>query len=75
MKLKIDAGYRSVDVSQGEGLSYKDTPYVKADIDIDIEFVKYFDDRMGEANSQFHKALCNALMHICSQIARGSQVF
>jgi hypothetical protein len=81
MKIKIDAGYRSIDISkgvskkEGGGLELKEVPYVKADIDIDIEFVKYFNHQWGDNNSNFHKALESALMHICSQIARGAQVF
>jgi hypothetical protein len=75
MKIKIDAGYSTIAVGSGDGLKDKGVPYVKADIDIDIEFVKYFDHQWGDSNSNFHEALENALMHICSQIARGAQVF
>jgi hypothetical protein len=79
MKIKIDAGYRSVETSEGAGnmLQVKNQalPYVKADIDIDVDFLKYINSRFGESNTAEYDALMSALKHTFSQIARGVQVF
>jgi len=79
MKLKIDAGYRSVEVSEGHSttlqVKYNALPYVKADIDIDVDFLRYINSRFGESNTSEYDALMSALMHSFSEIAKGVQVF
>ena len=72
MKIKIKAGYRSIEYADS---NKKETPYVEADIDIDVEFLKYINSRFGEGNTELYDTLCNALMHICSQVSKGVQVF
>jgi hypothetical protein len=76
MKIKIDAGYRSVECGFYDGqLEYKEKPYVKADVDIDVEFLKYINSRFGEGNTELYDTLCDTLRDICLQITKGARVF
>ena len=45
MKIKIDAGYRSVDVSESDQMKYNALPYVEAEIEFGVDMVKYFNDQ------------------------------
>jgi hypothetical protein len=74
MKIKIDAGCRSVEVS-GVEVQYCALPYVKADVEIDVDFLKYINSRFGESNTGEYNALMSALRHIFSEIAKGVQVY
>jgi len=78
MKIKIDAGYKSVEVSDGDPVldrKYNALPYVKADIDIDVDFLRYINSRFGESNTAEYDALMSALRHTFSSIAKGVQVY
>ena len=72
MKIKIDAGYRSIEEKDGQCSS---KPYIQADIEIELELLRYFRDQAYETNNQVYDALCSALMRTFSEIAKGVQVY
>ena len=76
MKIKIDAGYRSIEEKDGQCSSNPyQWPYIKADIEIELELLRYINNEYGEDNSPLYDALCSALMRTFSEIAKGVQVY